>query len=384
MTATDTDTPETPVRKRRKWLRGTFIALGVLLVLAVAGLGGAGWYFSNEVLVPDHSPSEYSLTVEAFDETTVTITRDEASEKGGVWGLAWDGGHAVVGDIVSEDDGTVTRTLQNVLSGDLAEGLKVRMDMYGYRGDPQTALGLAFEEVQIPTDLGDAPAWFVPADGDTWIIGVHGRNATREELLRSTEVYHGLGYPVLDVTYRNDEGAPAAENGLMSLGEYEADDVIAAIDYALANGAKDVVLHGVSMGGSTVAMAARKIEDPSVIKGLVLDSPCVDWNSTLDMQAADRNVIDPITWAAKRVVEFRADISLHDLDQRNFADEFTMPVLLFVDTADRTVEHTATLDFAGKLEDATLVESASGHTATWNEDPAKYAAELQAYLASLS
>nr|BFF24460.1 hypothetical protein GCM10025732_24250 [Glycomyces mayteni] len=170
----------------------------------------------------------------------------------------------------------------------------------------------------------------------------------------------------------------------MSLGEYEADDVIAAIDYALANGAKDVILHGVSMGGSTVATAARKIEDPSVIKGLVLDSPCIDWNSTLDMQAADRNVIDPITWAAKRVVEFRADISLHDLDQRNFAGDFGMPVLLFVDTADQTVEHTATLEFADMLDGATLVESASGHTATWNEDPAKYAAELQAYLASLS
>nr|BFF24459.1 hypothetical protein GCM10025732_24240 [Glycomyces mayteni] len=213
VTAIDIDNPESPVRRRRKWLRGTFIALGVVLVLAVAGLGGAGWYFSNEVLVPDHSPSEYSLTVESVDGATVTITRDEDSEKGGVWGLAWEDGHAVVGDVVAEDEDTVTRTLQGVLFGDLAEGTKVRMDMYGYRGDPQTALGLAFEEVQIPTDLGDAPAWLVPADGDTWVIGVHGRNATREEMLRSTEVYHGLGYPVLDVTYRNDEERPPPRTG---------------------------------------------------------------------------------------------------------------------------------------------------------------------------
>ncbi|GAB4006488.1 hypothetical protein GCM10029992_57320 [Glycomyces albus] len=111
----------------------------------------------------------------------------------------------------------------------------------------------------------------------------------------------------------------------------------------------------------------------------------MDWNSTLDMQAEDRDVIAPITWAAKRIVEFRADIDLDDLDQRNFADEFDMPVLLFVDTADETVDHTATLDFAELLppETTSVATTASGHTASWNEDPVAYAASLEEYLASL-
>ncbi|GAA2285779.1 alpha/beta fold hydrolase [Glycomyces scopariae] len=381
---TATAASEAPVRKRRKWLKGAIIALSIVVVLALAGLAGAGWYFSNELLKPDHSAPEYPFAVEAAADGTVTLPRDEETEKPGTWGLAWEDGQALIGDVVDEDEDSVTRTVDRVISGDLTEGEAVRIDTYAYRGDPTTALGLDFEDVEIETDLGDAPAWLIPADGATWVIAVHGRNASREETLRSAEVYHALGYPVLAVTYRNDEGAPAAENGLMSLGEYEADDVLDAVDYALANGASDVILHGISMGGSTVATAARKIEDPSVIRGIVFDSPCLDWDSTLDLQADNRNVIAPITWAAKRIVEPRADISLHDLDQRNFADEFAMPVLLFVDTADETVDHRATLDFAGLLGDrATLVESASGHTATWNEDPEAYAAGLGSYLSSL-
>ncbi|GAA1670551.1 hypothetical protein GCM10009830_15610 [Glycomyces endophyticus] len=380
---TATAETEAPVRKRRKWLRAAIVSVAVLLVLALAGLAGAGWYFSNELLKPDHSSPEYPFAVEAVGDGTVTLPRDEDTEKPGTWGLAWEDGQTLVGDVVDQDEDSVTRALEGELAGDLAAGEMVRIDTYAYRGTP-AALGIDFEEVQIPTGLGDAPAWLMPAERTTWVIGVHGRNASREETLRSAEIYHALGYPVLAVTYRNDEGAPAADNGLMSLGEYEADDVVDAIEFALDNGATDVILHGISMGGSTIAMAARKIEDPSVIRGLVFDSPCLDWNSTLDLQADNRNVIAPITWAAKRIVEPRADISLHDLDQRNFADEFAMPVLLFVDTADATVDHHATLDFAELLGDrATLVESASGHTATWNEDPARYAAELESYLSAL-
>nr|WP_255671976.1 alpha/beta fold hydrolase [Glycomyces amatae] len=229
------------------------------------------------------------------------------------------------------------------------------------------------------------PAWRLPGDEATWVVTVHGRNASPAETLRGIEVYQDLGYPVLAVTYRNDEGAPDAPNGKHSLGEYESDDVLAAIDYALANGAEDVILHGWSMGGAIAATAARKIEDPALIRGIVLDSPVMDWNSTLDMQAEDRNVIAPITWAAKRIVEWRADLDLDGLDQRNFTDEFDMPMLLFVDTADETVDHTATLDFAEGLpaDRTTVVTTASGHTAAWNEDPAAYAAALEAYLSGL-
>lgn len=382
---TTTVETEVPARERRRWLRPLIITLSVLLVLALAGLGGAGWYFSGEVLSVEHGEDSYSLTVEAVDETTVTLPLGSATERPGTWGLQWEDGQAVVGEIIATDDDTVTRALEAVLYGDLTAGTAARIEKWTFRDDPKTGLGLDYSTVDIATDLGEMPAWLVPAEGSTWVITVHGRNASPAETLRAVGTYHDLGYPVLAVTYRNDEGAPDAPNGLHSLGEYESDDVVDAVDYALANGAEDVILHGWSMGGATAAVAARKLADTDAVRGMVLDSPVMDWNSTLDMQAADRDVIAPITWAAKRIVEYRADIDLDDLDQRNFADEFDMPMLLFVDTADETVDHRATLDFAELLppDRTTVMETASGHTASWNEDPGAYEQTLTTYLSTL-
>lgn len=375
---------DAPVRRRR-WLRPLVITLSVLLVLTLGGLGAAGWYFSGEVLNVSHEEDPYGLTVAAVDDATVTLPLREATEQPGTWGLQWEDGQAVLGEVIATDDTTVTRALDSVLFGELTEGTQARIDKWTFRDDPKTGLGLDYENVDVPTDLGDMPAWYIPNTSDTWVITVHGRNASPAETLRGVGIYAARGYPVLAVTYRNDEGAPEAPNGLHSLGEYESDDVAAAVDYALANGAQDVILHGWSMGGATVASAYRELDDTAPVKGLVFDSPVMDWNSTLDMQAADRDVIDPITWAAKRIVEFRADIDLDDLDQRNFAADFDLPILLFVDTADETVDHTATLDFADMLDPAqtTVMETASGHTASWNEDPAAYTATLESYLASL-
>ncbi|WP_205324740.1 S9 family peptidase [Glycomyces sp. YM15] len=380
---------EAPARKRR-WLRPVVIVLSVLLVLAVGGIGGAGWYFSGEVINVVHEDDPYELEVLAVDDATVTFPLTKASSQPGTWGLQWEDGQAVLGEVLDSNDRTVTRAIDAVLFGDLAKGTRARIDKWTFRDDPKTGLGLAFEDVQVPTGLGDMPAWYVPNDSasdnsDTWVITVHGRNAAPAETLRGIGIYADHGHPVLAVTYRNDEGAPQAPNGRHSLGAYESEDVIAAVDYAIAGGAKSVILHGWSMGGAVVATAYRHLDDPSVVKGLVFDSPVMDWNSTLDMQAADRDVIAPITWAAKRIVEFRADIDLDDLDQRNFADDFDLPILVFVDTADETVEHTATLDFADLLDPAqtTVMETASGHTASWNENPAAYAATLESYLATL-
>lgn len=380
---------DAPARKRR-WLRPVVITVSALLVLAVGGIGAAGWYFSGEVINVVHEEDPYGLEVIAADDATVTLPLTEAAALPGTWGLQWADGQAVLGEVLASDDETVTRAIDSVLFGDLAAGTQARIDKWTYRDDPQTGLGLPFEDVQVPADLGDFPAWYVPSDADsanadTWVITVHGRNAAPAETLRGVGLYADLGHPVLAVTYRNDEGAPQAPNGMHSLGAYESEDVIAAIDYALVNGAQDVILHGWSMGGAVIATAYRHLDDPSVVRGLVFDSPVMDWNSTLDMQAADRDVIAPITWAAKRIVEFRADIDLGDLDQRNFADEFDLPILLYIDTADETVDHTATVDFADLLDPAqtTVMETASGHTASWNEDPAAYAATLESHLATL-
>ena len=350
----------------------------VVIVLIAAVTGGVGWYFSGEVVNVTHGAYEYPLTVQAVNGTEVTLPKTAETERSGVWGLHWPDGRALLGDVIRSDDDTVVRPIQRMLYGRLTAGTHTRIDTWAFGQDPQDAFELPFEWVDIDTELGPAPAWYVPADGDTWVIAVHGRNADPREALRVIPALHEAGLPVLSITHRNDEGAPPAPDGLHHLGATEWRDVVSAVDYAVSRGATDVVLYGWSMGGAVTMMALRHMPDPGLVRGIVLDSPVLDWSSTLDKQGRQRSVPGPVLAVAKWLVEWRVDLDLDDLDQRRFAPEMSTPVLLFIDTADETVDVEASQEFAQAVPPhlLTLVTTQAGHTASWNEAPAAYEAEV--------
>ena len=68
----------------------------------------------------------------------------------------------------------------------------------------------------------------------------------------------------------------AANDGRYGLGVTEWADIEAAIDYALAHGAKDVVLFGYSMGGAIALQAADRSRLRKRILALVLDAPMIN------------------------------------------------------------------------------------------------------------
>ena len=74
-------------------------------------------------------------------------------------------------------------------------------------------------------------------------------NAQRSGALRTLPTIVGQEISSLVITYRNDPGAPNSLDGLYHLGQTEWKDIEAAADYALANGAKDLLLVGYSMCG---------------------------------------------------------------------------------------------------------------------------------------
>lgn len=77
----------------------------------------------------------------------------------------------------------------------------------GFRGDPEAALGLAFETVTVDTPLGPAPAWLVPGARDAAdnaaegaglaAVYVHGVAGAREDGFRHLSVLHEAGLTVL-------------------------------------------------------------------------------------------------------------------------------------------------------------------------------------------
>ena len=102
--------------------------------------------------------------------------------------------------------------------------------------------------------------------------------------------FRDAGYTSLLVSYRNDGDAPRSADFRYALGDREWLDVEAAIRFARERGATDIVLMGWSMGGATVLQALTRSALSDVVRGVVLESPVVDWVATLDFQARLRRV----------------------------------------------------------------------------------------------
>ncbi|MFC4011808.1 alpha/beta hydrolase [Nonomuraea purpurea] len=349
---------------------------------AVLVVGGAGWYYSGRVIVPSRKENSYPLEVIAYDDSRVTLKGEPDPAAPGEYGLTWRDGNATLGPVVSVTGDTVVREVTKVRRGTLRPGVRAYLDrwMWGHE-DPRSALGLPYAQVSISGELGDFPAWLTPGSARTWVIAVHGRNANPSEALRYMPVLRSLDLPVLAISYRNDPGAPASPDGKFHLGASEWRDVAAAIAYARGQGATGVILYGFSMGGSIVPMAARRLPGEP-IKGLILDSPVLDWNGPIDQAARQQGVPLWLASVGKFVVERRTGISLDELDHVRHANEFKQPILLFADDADTGVPPGAALRFAQLRPDlVTLVRTrGGGHVGSWNVDRPRYEQALRDFV----
>jgi uncharacterized protein len=331
-------------RRRRRWLIGA----AAVLLAAIAILIAISWHFSSAVLVPDHSDWARDTTVRELSRGRIVLARNEDSERPGVYGLDWPGGHAIVGAVLGGDSGTVTRRLSAV-HGYLVPEMKVGIEPDVYAGDPEQAFGLPFADVRVPDELGPMPAWAVPGHGDTWAIVVHGINGTPQVGLRLVPTLHRAGLPTLLIAYREDLGAPPSPDGLHHMGLTEWRDLEAAARYALAHGARRLVLVGYSMGGAIVAQFMERSPLARRVAGLVLDAPALDWREILEFNATRMGFPSfaalPVEWA----IGARIDADWDSLDALAHPAAFQLPILLFHGTDDKVVPISTSDDFAAEL-----------------------------------
>lgn len=303
-------------------------------------------------------------------------------------------GYAKIGDIIAIGAGTVTRRLIAEERGTLRSGLRTRVS--GTFFESPAELGLPFEDVLVDTDLGPAPAWIVPAtEGEgRWVIQVHGRGADRREPLRAVPVFHEAGYTSLLISYRNDGVAPRSKDGRYALGDTEWEDVEASIRFALARGANQVVLMGWSMGGALVLQLVTRSPLAEVVRGVILDSPVVDWIRVLDHQAGALRVPGPIRAAVYRLIGSgwgsrftgqTAAINLARLDFVARAGELALPTLLMHSEADTFVPSAGSWALAALRPDiVTFVPFAgAGHTRLWNYDEERWQQAISSWVSEL-
>jgi len=378
--------------KSRRRSRRLIVASLVLLVGLLAATAGIGYYFSSVLLDADNSVS-YPVEVKSVTGDTVTLSRDTDTERPVLLGLWWDGGAALLSEKVTVSGDVVVRTVTAMLHGSLTAGLHAAVDVRMYDRDPRQDRGLDFDQVTVTGELGAMPAWFVPPTtttaSTTWIIAVHGRQGTMTEPLRILPTLATSGHPTLVISYRNDPNTPTSPDGYYHLGDTEWRDVDAAMGYARAHGATAVVLYGWSMGGTLTLTALRRMPaaDLALVRGVILDSPAVDWTTVLNYQGDQRGLPGFITWTAERLVELRDRFRLSDVDGRTYAPQLSLPTLVFLDTTDDTVPNGPTLDFVAAARPGVvkLVKTTGGsHTGSWNVDPGAYQATVTSFLTAIS
>ena len=370
----------------------TATAAAVTTILGVgAAAVAAGRYASDAALkVPSGRPfpADRRLTVHATAAGQVTLTRSFAALRPGTYGLVGPGVHAVVGPVIEEAHlgaDTVVRRLERVVHGSLEPGAKVRMTPELYDGDPGSALGLDFKEVEIPGELGALPAWFVPAARDTWVITVHGLGTTREHPMNVMGFLNAQHLPVLDLAYRGDAGAPRSPDGLGHLGESEWRDLDAAIRYALRYGAENVVVHGWSTGATMALHAAVNCALRERISGLVLDSPVLDWRTTLQALASARGVPAALLPLAVRAAQGQTGLRGAPLMETSVPTALHAPTLIFHGPDDTLAPWAPSRELAALRPDLVSLHAVpqAPHAAMWNAGPARYEEALRRFLTPL-
>ena len=370
--------------------------------LVAASFVGSSWYLAekirSEALTVAPGPA-----IPAYDDVQfvglspekvrlVAVGDQAALVKPALYGIAWPGGIGRLGAAAAMAGGVVTRPWTVISGSAPAVGQLAALDRSYFLSDPETALGFPMRDVIVPGPLGPLPAWYFPGPGRTFIIGVHGQNGSRKDVLRVIDSVHHMGFPALAVTYRNDLGAARDPSGYFRYGQTEWSDIEAAVRWSLAQGARNVVLVGQSMGGGVVAaFLARSSLAPKVAR-VVLDAPMLDLHAVIDYQA-DRHLLPvigrlpaPLIWTAERIASARFGV---DWSATGYLDETTwlkVPALVTHGDDDLRVPISMSIRL-NELEPSLVtfeVFPGAGHLESWNSDRSRYASLVESFLAPLA
>jgi alpha-beta hydrolase superfamily lysophospholipase len=374
---------------------GGAVAAGSVLVAGAVFAGAVTTGVARRMVGPGRRRTAVTAVL-AVDEAAgrIRFAPTDDAALAGVYSFWFDDGrgHARVGRVLERTSASIVRELLGVDAGDITTATEGRFNGWVYLSPEQ--LGVPWEEVRIQTTLGVVPAWEVPADGfdsPRWAVLVHGRRTVRQEVLRAVPVFRDAGWSTLLVSYRDDGEAPQSNAPKYGLEDAEWLDVESAILYALDQGAREIVLVGWSMGGAIVLQTAMRSRLASVISGVVLDSPVLDFAESLLHQGDASRLPAPVRRGALSLVGSRLGPLLTGQDEpfdtrgvevvARVAD-LDVPVLLLHSEDDGIAPIGVSRRLAGERPDlVTLVPfTTARHTKLWNHDRERWEGAVRAWL----
>lgn len=366
------------------------LAAGGSAALAGAGVTGVASYFARRIVTPSDAVDD--AVVRSYTDLTITLDADDQTTSPGRYSLWQDGleTHIRIGDVLGVAGGEVIRELEAVDYGTLHEG-PARVSGHYFAPPPHDDLGVEITSTPYDGPLGRMPAWQTRVeDSARWAVLVHGRSALRAECLRAVPTLNALGFNTLIPGYRNDRDSLPAPDGRYGLGLTEWQDIDAAIDFAVNQGATEIVPFGWSMGGAIVLQLLDRSRNRRLITRAVLDAPVVDWADVIAFQAALNKVpaaVGRLGQSMMRSKWHRPLIGLAEPMQFSRADwvsraaELTTPILLIHSKDDDYVPYAPSAALAAARPDLVQLETfeVARHCREWNVDSERWERVVRAF-----
>lgn len=370
------------------WRRLLITLIAVSVVLLAVDLGVA-WYYSgvlaDEGLRIIDDEMDYNLTASIASNNLVRLegdVDDDRLDRPGIWGLAWDGGLANVGEVVDEGEGFVKRRM-TIVEGRLRRPTPAELSNDIYPVNPFEAFGISYREVEYEAPLGPTGAWQFGGGDDTWVIFVHGLGSAPKDGMATLPVIHDLDLPALFINYRNDEGQPRDPSGLHQHGLTEWQDLHAAAEYIFQRrDVRNIVIIGHSMGGGIIIKFLYESPLASRVAGVVMDAPMLDFNLPVDKGGRDRNLPTFIISSVKWMTTARFGVDWEAMDYLKDADNLDVPIMLFHGELDQRIPIESSAELARLRPDLVTFSAypSAGHVESWNVDSERYEDELREFL----
>ena len=212
-------------------------------------------------------------------------------------------------------------------------------------------VGLAFEDVTVPSAGVELPAWWIPArDGKKGpaVLLVHGWESARDRTLPNAQVLNAIGFHVLAFDIRG-HGVNPPEELPLTAGEFGV-DALAGVRALLAR--KDVskvAILGHSMGGIGALLAAAA--EPRVAAVVAASTPADPYRLTRQTFRLAHLPLPgpfayPLAWLTTHVFVQPRGHTVRSISAARAVAAYRGPVLLIHGDADRVVpfSHLARLE----------------------------------------
>jgi dipeptidyl aminopeptidase/acylaminoacyl peptidase len=260
--------------------------------------------------------------------------------------------------------------------------------------DTPASVGLPYEAIRFPSrdKQLELDGWLIPPPGYTdmreamagrWIVTVHGHSTNRTDpavgLLGLARDLHDRGFGTLLFDMR---ASGSSEGETASAGYYERLDLLGALDYLAARGAKKerTGVLGFSLGGAVALMVCS---DPGAVAAVVADSAFADLRMMIKRSQKGRNVVlsfvNPGMSLMARVIY---GLDIHDVSPAHSVAASETPVFIIHGEDDRLVppKHARIIARAAGSDFKELDENrgklwivpGAGHVQAYRTHPAEY------------